>query len=218
MMDAAGWDERYAKGQVWSSEANRFFVDAIRAHGLDHPTEGQRAVDLGCGEGRNAIWLALLGWSVTGVDMSTVGVDRGRALAAAADGADIEWIVANLEEWDLGTGVWDLIALVYVHWPTDKRLPFMQRVVDSLAPGGHLVVVGHDRTNIEHGHGGPQNPDVLTTPDELAALLGAAGLEVREAREVRRPVSLEGGHGSTALDAATTADAIDHVVVAHRPE
>ena len=216
-MDAAGWDERYAKGQVWSSEANRFFVDAVCDHGLDHPAEGARAIDLGCGEGRNAIWLGMLGWSVTAVDMSAVGIDRGRAMAASND-ARVDWIVADLEEWDLGAGAWDLIAFVYVHWPTDKRLTIMQRIVDALAPGGHLVVVGHDRTNIEHGHGGPQNPDVLTTPDELSALLTSRGLEVLEAREVRRPVSLEPGHGSSALDAATTADAIDHVVVAHRPE
>ncbi|MEO5840738.1 MAG: class I SAM-dependent methyltransferase [Acidimicrobiales bacterium] len=216
-MDAAGWDARYAKGQVWSSEANRFFVDAVREHGLDHPTEGMRAVDLGCGEGRNTIWLSMCGWSVTGVDMSTVGIDRGRAMAADND-APVDWVVADLEQWDLGEGWWDLSALVYVHWPTDKRMPFMQRVIDSLAPGGHLVIVGHDRTNIEHGHGGPQNPDVLTTPDEWAALLGTAGLEVLTAREVRRPVSLEPGHGTVALDAAKTADAIDHVVVAHRQQ
>ena len=216
-MDAAGWDARYAKGQVWSKEANRFFVDAVRTHGLDHPVEGARAIDLGCGEGRNAVWLALLGWSVTGVDMSAVGIDRGRVMAVTND-VRVEWVVADLETWDLGAGVWDLMVLVYVHWPTDKRLPFMQRVIDGLAPGGHLVIVGHDRTNIEHGHGGPQNPDVLTTPDELAALSRAAGLEVLEAREVRRPVSLEPGHGSVAVDAATTADAIDHVVVVQRPE
>lgn len=217
MMDAAGWDERYAKGQVWSSEANRFFVDAVRAHGLDHPAEAMRAIDLGCGEGRNAIWLAMLGWSVTAVDMSAVGIDRGRAMAASND-VGVEWIVADLEAWDLGVGAWDLIAFVYVHWRTDKRLALLRRVIDALAPGGHLVIVGHDRTNIEHGHGGPQDPEVLTTPDELAALLSAGGLEVLEAREVRRPVSLEPGHGSAALDAATTADAIDHVVVAHRPQ
>ncbi|HUP73334.1 MAG TPA: class I SAM-dependent methyltransferase [Acidimicrobiales bacterium] len=216
-MDVAGWDARYAKGQVWSSEANRFFVDTVRAYGLDRPAGGARAIDLGCGEGRNAIWLAMLGWSVTGVDMSVVGIDRGRAMAEAND-VGINWIVADLETWDLGAGVWDLIAVVYVHWSTDKRLPFLQQVVDGLAPGGHVVVVGHDRTNIEHGHGGPQNPDVLTTPDELAIGFRAAGLEVLEAREVLRPVSLEPGHGSVALDSARTADAIDHVVVAQRPE
>ena len=129
-MDAAGWDARYAKGQVWSSEANRFFVDAVRGHGLDRPAEGARAIDLGCGEGRNAIWLAMLGWSVTGVDMSAVGIDRGRAMAESND-VSVEWIVADLESRDLGTGVWDLIALVYVHWATEKRVPFMQRVIDA---------------------------------------------------------------------------------------
>ena len=216
-MDAAGWDARYAKGQVWSSEANRFFVDAVRAHGLDRPAEGAQAIDLGCGEGRNALWLAMLGWSVTGVDMSVVGVERGRAMADAND-VSVDWVVADLEEWNLGAGSWYLMALVYVHWPTGKRLPFMQRVVDGLALGGHLVIVGHDRTNIEHGHGGPQNPDMLTTPDELAMLSRGAGLEVLEAREVRRPVSLEPGHGAVAVDGATTADAIDHVVVVQRPE
>jgi len=137
---------------------------------------------------------------------------------AASNDVGVDWIVADLEEWDLGADAWDLIAFVYVHWRTDKRLAILRRVIDALAPGGHLVIVGHDRTNIEHGHGGPQDPEVLTTPDELAALLSASGLEVLEAREVRRPVSLEPGHGSAAFDAATTADAIDHVVVAHRPQ
>jgi SAM-dependent methyltransferase len=216
-MDAAEWDARYAKGQVWSSEANRFFVEAVRHHGVDRPTDGARAVDLGCGEGRNAIWLAMLGWSVTGVDMSAVGVDRGRAMAAVQD-VSVDWIVADLEEWDLGTRTWDLVALVYVHWPTDKRVPFMHRIVEAIAPNGYLVIVGHDRTNIEHGHGGPQNPDVLTTPGELSALLSVNGLDVIEAREVLRPITLEPGHGSVAADADNRVDAIDHVVVARRPE
>ena len=216
-MDAAGWDERYARGQVWSSEANRFFVAAVRAHGLDQPPHGARAIDLGCGEGRNAIWLALLGWSVTAVDMSAVGIDRGRSMAAAQD-AEVEWVVADIEEWDLPSSAWDLVALVYVHWRTAQRLPIMDRLIDAVAPGGHLVIVGHDRTNIEHGHGGPQDPDVLTTPSELSALLSSRGLAVLEAREVLRSVTLEPGHGSVPLGTDRPADAIDHVVVAHRPE
>ena len=216
-MDAAEWDERYATGQVWSSEANRFFVDAVRHHGLDRPKGGARAIDLGCGEGRNAIWLAMLGWAVSAIDMSAVGIDRGRAMAES-HAVRVDWIVADLEAWDLGTSAWDLIALVYVHWRTDERLSMLGRVVRALAPGGHLVIVAHDRTNIEHGHGGPQDPAVLTTPSELSAVLSAHGLEVLEAREVRRPATLEPGHGSVALGSDTPADAIDHVVVAHRPE
>ena len=217
MRDAAEWDARYAKGQVWSTEPNRFFADAVHEHGLDRPAAGKRAVDLGCGEGRNAVWLASLGWDVTAVDMSAVGVDRGRALAEQQE-ASVHFVVADLEHWDLGDRGWDLMALVYVHWPTAMRGPLMTRFVDALAPGGSFVVVAHDRTNIEHGHGGPQNPDVLTTPSELSAFLTAQGLTVVEAREVRRPVSLEPGHGSAPTDAGTTVDAIDHVVVARRAE
>jgi SAM-dependent methyltransferase len=215
MRDAAEWDARYAKGQVWSTEPNRFFADAVRAHGLDRPFGGSRAVDLGCGEGRNAVWLASLGWDVTAVDMSTVGIDRGRALAEQQNQA-VQFVVVDLQQWDAGDQAWDLIALVYVHWPTALRSPLMSRFVDLLAPGGCFVVVAHDRTNIEHGHGGPQNPDVLSTPSELGAFFTERGLALLEAREVLRPVSLEPGHGGAAADSGTPVDAIDHVVVARR--
>jgi SAM-dependent methyltransferase len=213
--DAAEWDARYAQGQVWSTEPNRFFADAVRAHGLDRPETNARAVDLGCGEGRNTVWLASLGWDVTGVDMSSVGIERARALAEQQQ-ASADFIVDDLEQWDAGRETWDLIAIVYVHWPTAQRWPMLQRFVDALAPGAHFVLVAHDRTNIEHGHGGPKNPDVLTTPAELAEFFTAAGLTVLEAREVYRSITLEPGHGSAPADGATTVDAIDHVVVARR--
>ena len=78
-------------------------------------------------------------------------------------------------------------------------------------------MVGHDRDNIEHGHGGPQDPDVLTTPEEQAALLIAAGLEVVRAELVYRAITLEPGHGAPGGDGAgPVVDAIDHVVVARR--
>jgi SAM-dependent methyltransferase len=209
-MDAAGWDDRYGKGQVWSTGPNRFFADAVGSLGVAPGT----AVDLACGEGRNAVWLAEQGWDVTAVDFSAVGIERGRG-GAQSRGVQVRWVVADLQTWDLGTQVWDLVAHVYLHWPTAQREPFLARVAASVAPGGHLVVVGHDRTNIEHGHGGPQDPDVLTTPDEQRALFDAAGLEVVEARIVTRSVTLESGHGSS--EGATSADAIDHLVIARRP-
>src|SRR5207302_6185309 len=181
------------------------------------PSGRGQAIDLGCGEGRTAIWLAMLGWPVTALDMSRVGIERGQAMAGAYD-LRVDWVVADLEAWDLGSRAWDLIALVYVHWRTEQRRPLMRRIVDALAPGGHLVIVAHDRSNIEDGHGGPQDPDLLTTPEELSALLGASGLEVIEAREVLRPVTLEPGHGSASVDPDSTVDAIDHVVVVRRPD
>jgi SAM-dependent methyltransferase len=212
-MDAHGWDERYAAGQVWSVEPNRFFAEAVRSLAV---TPG-RAIDVACGEGRNAVWLAENGWSVTAVDFSAVGIERGRELARER-GVGVEWVVADLQSWDLGVRSWDLVAHVYLHWPAVEREPFLRRVVDAVAPGGHLVVVGHDRTNVEHGHGGPQNPDVLTTPDELAGRFAAAGLDVCDARLAYRPVTLEPGHGAPAdLAQPAVVEAIDHVVIARRP-
>ena len=213
-MDSAGWDTRYAKGQVWSSEPNRFFAETV--DGL-HLAPG-RAVDLACGEGRNAVWLAEHGWQVTAVDFSAVGVERGRA-GAAERGISVDWVVADLASWQIGVATYDLVAHVYLHWPTVDREPFLCRCAEAVAPGGVLMVVGHDRDNIEHGHGGPQDPDVLTTPDEQASLFTAAGLDVLRAERVYRSVTLEPGHGAPREPSAPplTLDAIDHVVVARRP-
>ena len=210
-MDSSGWDARYAAGQVWSSEPNRFFADAVAALGA---TPG-RAIDLACGEGRNAVWLAEQGWSVTGVDFSAVGVERGRA-GAAERGLAVDWVVADLVTWDFGVAAFDLVAHVYLHWPTAEREPFLRRCAAAVVPGGVLVVIGHDRDNIEHGHGGPQDPDVLTTPEEQAGLFAAAGLDIVRAERVYRSLTLEPGHGSSGGGGAAVVDAIDHVVVARR--
>jgi SAM-dependent methyltransferase len=213
LVDATEWDERYAAGRQWSREPNRFFAEAVGALAL----APGRAIDLACGEGRNALWLATLGWDVTAVDFSAVGVERGRAMAAE-DGVHVSWVVADLAGFDLGFGAWDLVAHVYLHWPTAEREPFLQGLTASLAPGGHLVLVGHDRTNIEQGHGGPQDPDVLTTPDELAALFASAGLDGLDARIVTREVLLDASHLGTAQEAEpVVTQAINHLVVARRP-
>jgi 2-polyprenyl-3-methyl-5-hydroxy-6-metoxy-1,4-benzoquinol methylase len=160
------------------------------------------------------VWLAGLGWQVTAVDFAAVGIERGRAMAAAA-GVEVNWVVADLHTYDLGVARFDLVAHVYLHWPSAERGPFLQRAAAAVARGGHLVVVGHDRTNIEHGHGGPQDPDVLSTPEELAAELRAAGLTVLDARTVQREVTLDASHlGTSERAAPVVTHAIDHVVLA----
>lgn len=204
VMKAAEWDARYAKGRMWSVEPNRFFAQVV--DGLEPGT----AIDLACGEGRNAVWLAQNSWTATGVDFSSVAVERGRA-GAAELGIAVEWLVADLTQWDPGDRQWDLVGHVYLHLPTSAHESLLNRAASWVAPGGHLVVVGHDRTNIEHGHGGPQDPDVLTTPIELRASLEAAGLTVKRAETVLRPVTVTDDDGAERL-----VDAIDHVVVAQR--
>lgn len=203
-MGASDWDERYEAGRLWSLEPNRFFVQAI--DGLP----AGRAVDLACGEGRNALWLAQHGWTVTAVDFSEVAVDRGRTVAADL-GVDVDWQVADLQAWDLGERAWDLVAHVYLHWRAEEREPFLDRCAAAVAPGGRVVVIGHDRTNIEKGHGGPQDPALLTTAAELKERFSDDGLTVERAEIVRRPVQVDAGNG-----ASTVVNAIDHVVVAAR--
>jgi 2-polyprenyl-3-methyl-5-hydroxy-6-metoxy-1,4-benzoquinol methylase len=174
------WDERHAARQpIESFEPDPTLVDEI---GSLRPG---RALDLGAGDGRNAIWLAIQGWQVTAVDFSQVALDRGRALATAS-GVRVEWQLADLLEWSPGAGRFDLVTLFFIHLPPDERRDVYARAAAAVAPGGTLLIVGHDRTNLVDGVGGPQDPTVLFTPGEIAADL--AGFRVDRAEVVRRRV------------------------------
>ena len=172
------WDERHAARQpIESFEPDPTLVDEI---GSLRPG---RALDLGAGDGRNAIWLASQGWQVTAVDFSQVALDRGRALATAR-GVRVEWQLADLLEWTPGASRFDLVTLFFIHLPPDERRDVYARAAAAVAPGGTLLIVGHDRTNLADGVGGPQDPTVLFTPGEVAADL--AGFRVDQAEVVRR--------------------------------
>ena len=147
------------------------------------------ALDVGAGAGRNAIWLAEHGWRVTAVDFSTVALDRGRAMAATA-GVDVEWRLADLLEWVPSADAFDLVALFFIHLPFDERQVVYARAATAVARGGTLLVVGHDRSNLTDGVGGPRDPDVLFTPDEIVSDL-PAGFVVERAVTVRRATSTE---------------------------
>jgi len=172
------WDERHAaRDPIESFEPDPTLVDEI---GSLRPG---RALDLGAGDGRNAIWLASQGWHVTAVDFSQVALDRGRALATAR-GVRVEWQLADLLEWTPGASRFDLVTLFFIHLPPDERRDVYARAAAAVAPGGTLLIVGHDRTNLADGVGGPQDPTVLFTPGEVAADL--AGFRVDQAEVVRR--------------------------------
>ena len=172
------WDERHAARQpIESFEPDPTLVDEI---GSLRPG---RALDLGAGDGRNAIWLAIQGWQVTAVDFSQVALDRGRALATAS-GVRVEWQLADLLEWSPGASRFDLVTLFFIHLPSDERRDVYARAAAAVAPGGTLLIVGHDRTNLVDGVGGPQDPTVLFTPGEIAADL--AGFRVDRAEVARR--------------------------------
>lgn len=200
-MDAKDWDARYRGSDlVWPDGPNRF----VEEHTAEL-TPGT-VLDVAAGEGRNALWLAERGWRVTAVDFSEVAVQRGRKLAAER-GLELTWRVADVTTMDLGTGRHDLVVVSYLHLPPDELADVHRRSAVAVAPGGTLVVVGHDRTNLDHGHGGPQDPELLLDPKEVAGRLADVGLEVELARRVTRPVETEAGQRS----------AIDTLVVARRP-
>ena len=173
-------DERHAaRDPIESFEPDPTLVDEI---GSLRPG---RALDLGAGDGRNAIWLASQGWHVTAVDFSQVALDRGRALATAR-GVRVEWQLADLLEWTPGASRFDLVTLFFIHLPSDERRDVYARAAAAVAPGGTLLIVGHDRTNLVDGVGGPQDHTVLFTPGEIAADL--AGFRVDRADVARRRV------------------------------
>ncbi len=202
-MGPTQWDDRYrASGLVWGAGANRWVEQetADLAPG--------RALDLACGEGRNALWLAERGWRVTGVDFSPVAICKAVQTEAASGPrpAPVAWMCADATTFR-ADGQFDLVLIIYLHVPPLERRAALAGAVAALAPGGVLLVIGHDASNIEHGTGGPQNPDVLYTAADLAFDLAALDrtLVVDSAVSVHREV--------------TGADrpAIDALLRAHRP-
>jgi len=159
------------------------------------------ALDLACGSGRNAVWLAEQGWRVTAVDYSAVALGLARDLAAARKVA-VEWIEADVVAWTPAARAWDLVTVLYLQLPAAERRVALRHAVDALAPGGTLLVMGHDLLNLTEGWGGPTQADVLFTAADIVAELG--DLAVEKAERVRRPVE-EGGIVHEAIDALVRA-------------
>lgn len=200
-MDRDGWDARYrAKEWLWTAEPNRFLVDCV-----SDLTPGV-ALDLAGGEGRNAVWLAERGWRVTVVDWSAVAIARGRSLAET-QGVDVEFVEADLLEWEPGEGSVDLAVVVYLQIPSPGREEVWRRAAAAVRPGGRLVIIGHDSSNLTDGYGGPQDPSVLYTVSDIVAALDGSSLSVERGELVRRPVEADDGMRV----------ALDNVVVGARP-
>ncbi len=189
--DVEHWNERYAAtDRLWSAEPNATVAEVVA------PLHPGRALDLGAGEGRHAVWLAQRGWSVTAVDFAAVGIDRGRA-GAVELGVDVDWQVADVRTWSPGA-TYDLVLVAYLHLPDDV----LTDAARWLVPGGRLVVVGHALRNLTDGVGGPSDPRLLHTEAQLRS--AATGLMVERLAEVWRQTP--------------TGVAIDLCLVARRPE
>ena len=187
------WDERHAAGMpIESPDPDPTLIDEVG--GL----RPGRALDLGAGDGRNAIWLAARGWRVTAVDFSPVALDRGR-VRARSQGVEVPWLQADLLVWRPPRDRFDLVLLLFIHLPPEQRHEVLARAASAVAPGGTLLVVGHDRSNLDAGTGGPHDPQVLYTPGEVAAEL--PGFTVERAEVAPRKT----GPGRPPLDAIVRA-------------
>jgi SAM-dependent methyltransferase len=198
-MDRHAWDRRHRdRDFVWHLDPNRFLVPEVE--GL---TPG-RALDLAAGAGRNAVWLAVQGWAVTAVDWSEVALDKGRRLAEH-HAVSIDWVLADLQEWEPPALAFDLVIVTYLQPPAGLRTLVWRKAAGAVAPGGRLIVIGHDAANLTEGWGGPQDPAHLYTAQEVADVVGADLDVVRAERVLRREEDEDGEH-----------HAVDNVVVAVR--
>ena len=185
------WDQRYrSSSTLWSGEANPQLV----TEASDLPPGS--ALDVGCGEGADAIWLAERGWRVTAVDVSTVALDRGAAHAhdvSAEVAQRITWLPADVAEWSPPVASYDLVSAQFMHLPQVQREVLHSRLAGSVAPGGTLLVVGHHPSDLQSGVPRPSVPGLLFTSSEVADSLAEAAwlIEVDEAR-ARQTLDPEG--------------------------
>jgi hypothetical protein len=123
-------------------------------------------------------------------------LDKARRLAADR-GVEVTWVEADVVEWQPRPASFDLVVVTYLHIPGEQRRQVLAHATSALSPGGLLLVIGHDSSNLLHGTGGPQDPAVLCGPEELIDDL--ASLRIERAERVTRNVVTEAGD-ATAID------------------
>lgn len=178
MFEQPAWDERYGGAdRVWSGRPNAVLVTEVA------DLAPGRALDLGCGEGGDAIWLAEQGWSVTAIDFSETGLARAAAHADERGVGDrVEWRHADLRTWRPEGEEWDLVTSHFLHLLDPGMVVVTGRMADAVAPGGTLLVVGHHPDDAHTGLRWSM-PGVLFTADDLRPAVDADRFAVRtEAR------------------------------------
>ena len=194
--DQAFWDSLYdARPALWSGNPNRHLVAEVEA------LPAGTALEVGAGEGADAIWLAARGWRVTAVDISTVAVARATREADRA-GPDvagrIEWLHQDVMEWEPPKDHFDLVSVHFFHLAPAPRRILFGRLASAVVAGGTLLIVGHSSHVLDHStHDGPEHDgksammplDYFFTGDEIAAELDPAEWEVITNADVARPAA-----------------------------
>lgn len=180
---AAEWDDRYASHDhgLWSGRPNSVLVGHVAGQ------EPGRALDVGCGEGADAIWLASQGWRVTAVDISQVAIDRAAAAALAA-GVSLDWVRADIVAGPPTPGGYDLVSVQYPHLPRSADEAAIRVLVMSVAPNGTLLVVGHAPIDPAFARAHGFDPaDHVDPADVAAALDDSWKIEIFESRPRTTP-------------------------------
>lgn len=162
----AAWEQRYSANatSIWSGHPNV----VLAAQAADLPTG--RALDVGCGEGADALWLAERGWDVTAVDISTVALGRAGAQAKAM-GLEVNWVHADLLADPPEAGTFDLVSAHFMHLPAAERESLYAALAAAVAPGGTLLLVGHHPSDLHTTMCRPALYDMFFTAEQLAANL-----------------------------------------------
>jgi SAM-dependent methyltransferase len=201
MFDEQAWEERYrSQSAVWSGRPNPVLV--TEAADLAPGT----ALDAGCGEGADALWLAQRGWDVTAVDISQTALQRAASAAASTGAADrVTWLHADLTTTPPAGERYDLVTAQYMQLPAALRDALLRGLVGAVAPGGTLLVVGHDVSDLETGVHRPPTRDVYYTAQEVADLLDPERWDVVIAEKRPRPATDPEGRPTTIHDAVLKA-------------
>lgn len=194
--DESYWNDRYGRhGNIWSGKPNPQLV--AEASGL---LPG-RALDVGCGEGADAVWLAGRGWRVTGVDISRVALERAAGHAAGLKlPGSIAWEHHDLLSWTPPEASFELVSAQFMHLPREDREPLFARLAAAVAPGGTLLVVGHAPSDVDSGAHRPHGAELFFSAVEVAAALDTSLWEVLLTGSRPRPATGHGGETITIHD------------------
>ena len=196
--DEALWDERYrSSGALWSGAPNPQL--ATEAAGL---VPGA-ALDAGCGEGADAIWLAGRGWQVTAVDISAVALSRAAARAAEAGAGTaqrITWLHEDLTGWAPPASRYDLVSAQFMQLPPGSREVMFGRLAAAVAPGGSLLIVGHHPSDLQTTARRPPAPELFYTADDIAVALEPQAWDIVVSAARERPAADPDGRAITVRD------------------
>ncbi|NLE79096.1 MAG: NAD(P)/FAD-dependent oxidoreductase [Rhodococcus sp.] len=200
MFEQPAWEERYSGDRMWSGRVN----PQLEAETASLPPG--RALDVGCGEGADTVWLARRGWSVTAMDFAVAALEKTAAHAAEAGVVDrVTTVAADVRTWQPGEQRWDLVSSQFVHLPDGGMVDVTRRLGSAVAPGGTLLVVGHHpddmATGLRHGH-----RSFLFTPESLLPALDDREWEIElcEARS-RTAIHPQSGDEMTVRDSVLRA-------------